>query len=402
MKLRSKEPYWLLKNGLRHSYPSLASDHTCDILVIGSGITGALIAYQLSKEGYKTTLIDKRDVATGSTSATTAMIQYEIDEPLHTLIEKVSKDTAVDSYHQGVAAIDKLEKIVKEIKSTCGFKRKGSLYIASKPDDNVWLQDEFYCRKENGLDVHWLDHVQLKNDFNLVGCGAIQSTAGASMDAYLLTHDLIRYAVEKYSLNVFDHSEVTNIEYLQNGCSARINTSAITINCSRIVHSTGYESQNLISNKKVKLLSTYAFISEPLPELPGVLQQNILWDTDDPYLYARGTDDNRILVGGADEPFKNPLVRDSIIDSKEQDLLEKFKALLPGVNLTPDHAWAGTFGKTPDSLPYIGAHPDFPNSYFVLGFGGNGITFSVMGMQMISNALASKPDNLLNSFRFDR
>ncbi|MBA4056261.1 MAG: FAD-dependent oxidoreductase, partial [Marivirga sp.] len=85
MKLRSKETYWLLKNGLIQSYPSLQKDIRCNILIIGAGVTGALMAYQFSQEGYKTVLIDKRDVAMGSTSATTAMLQYELDEPLYSL-----------------------------------------------------------------------------------------------------------------------------------------------------------------------------------------------------------------------------------------------------------------------------------------------------------------------------
>ena len=107
MRLRSKETYWLLKNGLLCSYPSLQKNISCEVLIIGGGITGALIAYQLSKEGYGTVLIDKRDIAMGSTSATTAMLQYEIDEPLYSLIDKVGENAAVDSYQEGVLAIDK-------------------------------------------------------------------------------------------------------------------------------------------------------------------------------------------------------------------------------------------------------------------------------------------------------
>jgi glycine/D-amino acid oxidase-like deaminating enzyme len=117
MKLRSKETYWLLKNGLITSYPSLQNDITCEVLIVGGGITGALIAYQLSSEGFKVILIDKRDIAMGSTSATTAMIQYEIDEPLYSLKKKAGKNAAVDSYREGVLAIDKLQSIIKATKA---------------------------------------------------------------------------------------------------------------------------------------------------------------------------------------------------------------------------------------------------------------------------------------------
>jgi len=53
-------------------------------------------------------------------------------------------------------------------------------------------------------------------------------------------------------------------------------------------------------------------------------------------------------------------------------------------------------------LSYIGEHKDFPNSYFVLGFGGNGITFSVIGMSMISKFLKGETDELAHFFRFGR
>ena len=56
----------------------------------------------------------------------------------------------------------------------------------------------------------------------------------------------------------------------------------------------------------------------------------------------------------------------------------------------------GTFGTTKDGLPYIGEHKDFLNSYFVLGFGGNGITFSVVGMEMVSSWLKGENINLQN------
>ncbi len=388
-------------NGLINTYPSLQKNITCDVLIIGGGITGALMAYQLSGEGYKTVVIDKRDVALGSTSATTAMIQYEIDEPLYSLIKKVGASAAIDSYQGGVAAIDKLEKIIKTIKADCGFERKKSLFIASSSSDSKWLQEEYVCRKTNALDVSWLNQSQLKNKFGVVGEGAILSTAGASLDAYRLTHALLSYCVKHFGLQVYDHTEVESIKYDAKNCTA-LTDDKNTVKCKYTVHASGYEAQNIIKSKIVKLISTYAFISEPIPTLPAVLQSTIFWNTDDPYLYLRSTEDNRIIVGGGDENFKNPLRRDRLIEKKEKILLEKVLHLIPALKLIPDFSWAGTFGLTKDSLPYIGSHPDFPHSYFILGFGGNGITFSVMGMSIISDALAGKHNRFLEYFKFNR
>ena len=124
MDLKSNEPFWLVKNGIVNSYPSLKEDEECDVLIIGGGITGSLIAHQMVKDGYKTILIDRREICNGSTSATTSMLQYEIDVPLYELIELIGRNGAVASYKACSDSIDHLEKICNEIKSDAGFTRK--------------------------------------------------------------------------------------------------------------------------------------------------------------------------------------------------------------------------------------------------------------------------------------
>lgn len=77
-------------------------------------------------------------------------------------------------------------------------------------------------------------------------------------------------------------------------------------------------------------------------------------------------------------------------------------ALVIFVNHILPRFLARKYGVTKDSLPYIGTHADYPNSFFVLGFGGNGITFSVMGMSIISDPLKGKDNKFLQYFSFER
>lgn len=222
MKLRSKEPYWLLKNGLIGTFPSLQKNIACDILIVGGGITGALMAHQFSKEGYKTILIDKRDVSLGSTSASTSLLQYELDEPLYSLIEKVGENAAVDTYLEGVKAIDKLGRIVRSLKVECGFERKKSVYIAHSANDAEWLATEFEHRKRIGLAVKWLTKAQLKRQFGAKGEAAILSDAGASTDVYQLVHCLLDEATAHHRLQVFDHTELLSVQHEKNKCLVQV------------------------------------------------------------------------------------------------------------------------------------------------------------------------------------
>jgi glycine/D-amino acid oxidase-like deaminating enzyme len=110
MNLTSSHPFWSINNGLPANYPSLQRDVSCDAVVIGGGITGAPVAVHLVEAGVKTLLIDQRDIGTGSTSASTARLQYEIDVPLLELIRKVGPVAATRSYRLCRGAIGKLER----------------------------------------------------------------------------------------------------------------------------------------------------------------------------------------------------------------------------------------------------------------------------------------------------
>ena len=179
-------------------------------------------------------------------------------------------------------------------------------------------------------------------------------------------------------------------------------TTGFKIKAKKIIYCIGYESKNLIKGNFVQLKSTFAMVSEQNDIVNKNFSNTLFWNTDDPYLYMRSTDDGRILMGGGDEDFRDPEKRDRLLNKKEKEILKIYQKVAPNQPFYTDFVWAGTFGETKDGLPYIGKHPKFKNSYFVLGFGGNGITFSVTGMEMASAFLKNKKHHLTKYFRFGR
>src|SRR5690606_7132865 len=128
----------------------------------------------------------------------------------------------------------------------------------------------------------------------------------------------------------------------------------------------------------------------------------LIWETKDPYLYMRTTDDNRIIVGGEDIPYSSPDIRADKLRNQSKTLERKFKRMVPEIPLVTEMSWCGTFSATADGLPFIGAWPRHPRMLFTLGYGGNGITFSMIGAQVISNIVREIHDPRLEVYGFRR
>ncbi len=82
MDLTPDWPFWSVRGGLVATYPALEENLKCDALVVGGGISASLALHRLTMKGVDCILIDRRDIGYGSTSASTALLQYEIDTPL--------------------------------------------------------------------------------------------------------------------------------------------------------------------------------------------------------------------------------------------------------------------------------------------------------------------------------
>lgn len=401
MKLKSSEPFWIVKNGIINSYPSLRTDLETEILIVGGGITGSLLAHQCIADGCETTLIDRREIGHGSTSATTSMLQYEIDTPLYELIDMIGEKGAVASYRACFDSIDTLGKIAKQIKSTCGFKKKESLYYAAFKKDVSDLKKEFEARDLHGFPVKWLEAEAIEKKYKLKNTfGGILSEQGGNIDAFQLAHDLLEFNSKK-GLKVYDKTVAKKTTYRRNGVKVETQFGH-TIKAKKIIYCNGFESVEIIKDKFVDLLSTYAVVGERYEDDQSHLSETLFWNTADPYAYMRTTDDNRLLIGGEDEEFVDEEKRDAMLDEKSKKLAKYLSKVLPDYDFRTDFVWAGTFGETKDGLPYIGEHPNFASSYFVLGFGGNGITFSVVGMDLISKMLNGEKPELAEYFRFRR
>src|SRR5262245_41666273 len=87
--LRTGIPFWMRRGGLPFTYPALDTNLTADVVVVGAGISGALIARELAEAGAQVVVLERHDVASGSSAATTGLLLYDTDTSLAELSARV-------------------------------------------------------------------------------------------------------------------------------------------------------------------------------------------------------------------------------------------------------------------------------------------------------------------------
>ncbi len=389
MDLRSNSVFWPRQHP--RAVPNrrrLNRDLQCDVAILGAGLTGAFIGHALSKAGVDVALLDKRDVARGSTSASTALVLYEIDQPLFKLVRMRGRSAAVRAYQLCRDAIFQLQDLMRELDDDCGFERKLGIFCAATPAHIPDLRTELRVRRAAGFQVNYLSSSELKRTFSISAPGAIVSLEAAQLDPYRLTHQLAT-GVERRGGRIFTRTLVTQIEEQPGGVVLRTANGKV-VRAKRVVLATGYERQSDLPRGLVKLLSTYAIATHPLPASDSSCKQCILWESGEAYTYMRATADRRIIAGGADEDFTDAESRDRKILVKANLLQRKVRGFFPATSVKVDYAWAGTFGETKDSLPIIGSLPGRGRVIHALCYGANGTNFAVIAADLLRDHILGK------------
>lgn len=401
MDLKSGYPFWSVRNGLMRAFPRLQGDVRCDVAIIGGGVTGALIADELVRHGHAVVVLEQREIGWGSTSASTALLQYEIDVPLVELARTLGPGHATQAYLACAEAIDQLHERARAV-GQVDFRRNDSLYYASRRGDVPALQAELAARRRIGLDVEWRDATALWHDHGVRAPGGLLSRQAAQMDPYRMTYRLLGRCVAAGAA-VHDRTAVTAMEATTRGVRLRTADGAC-VNAAHLVVAAGYAGQQWLDQRVARNRSSYAFVTDPLDDREaGALRHTMMWETARPYLYLRGTADGRVIAGGEDDDIDLPARRDARVLRKAARLQAKIARAMPDLRLRPVFAWGGTFAETADGLPFFGAHAQHgPRVLFAMAYGGNGITYSMLGAGLLRAAIERRAHPLAGLFGFGR
>lgn len=385
MNLHNGHLYWPETYTDINQFPELEEDISCDVLIVGGGMAGALCAHVLSNETeLDVVLMDRRHPGSGSSSANTGLLQFSSDKMLHELMEQKGEQDAVYFYKLCQDAMKNLRKIASELSEDSEFRPQKSLYYASSKEDVAKLAREYEALKKNDFPVEYLAPSDISSRFPFTKPAALVTSGDADVNPYKFVQILLKDAAAT-GVRIYSQTPLLNKTKTVHGFTCESEKG--TVSARYIIFATGYENDFLAAQMGADLNRSYAIVTEPVPSLRTWYKEWMIWETKRPYLYMRTTTDGRIVAGGLDEDKAEAPLNEGLIEERGERILQKVKEHFPDLSPKLSHTWCATFGESHDGLPYIGEHPNRLGEYYCLGFGGNGTVYSMLGATIIKDLI---------------
>lgn len=358
-------------------YPPLGDDIEADICIVGAGIAGLSIAYELAKAGRSVTVLDDGPIGGGETQRTTAHLASAIDDRF-TEIERIHGGEGSRLAAQAHAkAIDRIEEIAVTERIDCTFLRLDGYLVLPPGEDASILEEEMNAATRAGLEVERTKLPYKEYDFGKALRFAKQGQFHPRMYLRGLAEAVVRNGgVIHTGTHVREMDEKTLT--LQTDDGQKITAKAIVLATNAPIFDNAW-----IYAKQAPYRSFVIAAAIPKGSVPPML----LWDTQDPYHYVRTHEESDgktlLIVGGEDHKTAHADDGEERFRRLEEWTRERFPMIGPVL-----HQWSGQVMETIDGLAMIGKKPGSNAPvYIATGDSGMGMTHGVIAGMLLSDLI---------------
>lgn len=380
-------------------YEYLTEDIETEVIIIGGGVTGAILGYYFSKNDINCVILEKSRIGHGSTSITTSLLEYELDSNAMELKAYTSMENIIKSYKLGLKALDEIQEFIDKYGNRCDYKRVDSFLYTAKKLEKKEIEEEYYIRKEARLPVEFIDEDNNPFLFD-VKAGVLGKGGGAIFDPYKFTHHLIEVSCKK-GLRAYENTEVIDVKYSNDSVTVET-VYGYKVKGKIVVVATGYNTELFTKRTFGTKTTTFNIATRPIDNIEEIYKDIVIRDNRVPYNYFRTTRDNRFIIGGEDINFIPDIYNEKLCSKSYEILEQRLKSLFPNLNIDIEYKYCGAFASTQDNLGFIGEEPTNSKLWYCLGYGANGILFAILGGMMLSKLYSGEVDKDLNLFKVDR
>lgn len=360
----------------------LEHDERCDVAVVGAGISGVSVAYELALAGRSVVLVDRRPLLGGMTSRTTAHLAPICDDGLSELV-KIRGEKLARGFHESQkAAVDRIEQLVNDLRIDCDFRRlDGFLFPAAWMDEaeaGKKCDEEYKVARKVGVEAEHWQGVPFKG---YESAPVLRYPSQATFHPLKYLGALLK-GIQECGGKVFADSAVTEIEDGEQTCL--LTEHGTTITADQAVFATNSPINTILAiHSKMAPYRTYAMAFELSK---GALPDALYWDMDDPYYYVRlhhGADDiDYLIAGGRDHKSGDADDGPARFDA----LAAWIRALVPELG-EETARWSGQVLETIDYCGFIGRSPGRKNIFITTGDSGQGMTHGALAGLLIRDLI---------------
>ncbi len=397
MKLHAGDLFWE-ETRKEANYQILDGNRETDVLIIGGGMSGAMIANELTGAGFEVSVADAAAPGLASSDGNTGIVQYCSDMSLHEMIAEWGEKHAVDFYKLSLEGMDLLGAMANRVGADVGYRAGHSLFLAAKKSGIKDVEQQCRTLNKHGFPAEVITADSLRSDFGLTAHAAMRTAQDANLNPYKMVQALHTDSME-HGAKAYKNARMTSYTKRAGGFLVRFGR--LHIRANKLILAMGYARDAYPPiEDAAERNTTYSFVTEPIQgKLWG--KGDMVWDDQDPYTHFRITEDKRIIAGGRDRSGAR-LGGEAKIRRETDALYAKVKAYFPDLSAAITHRWQSVFGESKDGLPFIGRDANDSDLFYAFGFGGNGTCYSAMAAKLITGFLSGKPHPLAYTAAYPR
>ncbi|MGF6543545.1 NAD(P)/FAD-dependent oxidoreductase [Paraburkholderia youngii] len=356
---------------------------SCDVVVVGGGITGTTAALALAKKGASVVVCEAGTVGQAASGRNGGMCNNGFAQDYATMSQLIGTERANDIYRAFDAGVDTVERLVREESIDCDFARSGKLKLAAKPEHfDKLVRSQALLAANIDPDTRIVTRAELRDEIGsdrYHGGLIFGKSAGMHVGRYV--RGLAR-AAEARGAHILEQTPVLALRREPDGLY-RIGTPRGEIRCKQVLLASGISQVGPFGwiRRRIVPVGAFLIVTEPLSveQLDRLLpRRRMATDTKNFVNFFRTTPDDRLLFGGrAQFAVSNPRA-----DEKSGKILrEQLASVFPELAETRiDYCWGGMVDMTKNRLPRAGQRDGV---YYSMGYSGHGTQMStLMGTRM--------------------
>jgi glycine/D-amino acid oxidase-like deaminating enzyme len=379
-------PYFLdvFPRARRPDYPRARGHIKTSVVVVGGGLTGCACAAAFAAAGVKVVLLEADRIGAGATSASPGLLRQDLDVSFQETAALHGLRTARHVWQGFRRASLDFGTAIRRFAIRADLTPQDLLFLSRDAEGARRLKKEFEARRAAGVEGSWVNARAVSLEAGLSGSGAIR-TKGDALDPYRACVGLAGVAADRGAV-IHERTIVRRIRAARH--AVNVSGDGVEIAADAVVVASGALPDDLRGLRRhFKPAISHAVVTEPLP---APVRRDIgkrsaaLRDMAAPPHLLRWLKDDRVLFSGAEGPMIPPRARAAAVIPQANELMYELTTLYPSISgVQPGWGWDAVHYSSPDGIPVVGPHRNFPRHLFALGQGRHGAGVSWLAARVL-------------------